>query len=121
MPLFFIIWGSRARESTAEQGEFYCPHCRADAGYDLVKVSNYFTLFFIPLFPIGTLGEYVRCDGCDSQLDASVLDYTREEIEAHLQPWKCSNCGNQNPPDHRACLSCQTPRHQNEDDVEFVE
>ena len=28
------------------------------------KVKNYFTLYFIPLFPISDLGEYIECRNC---------------------------------------------------------
>jgi hypothetical protein len=51
--VFFIIWGSRAIKRKIGEGMFFCPRCGADREYAMQKVRRWFTLFFIPLFPIG--------------------------------------------------------------------
>ncbi len=101
-----IIWGSKAKQHTVGTGVFFCPNCRLDATYDHIRVSRYFTLYFIPLFPTSTLGEGVECKSCGSQFNMSVLQLNRDEILQALQPWVCGNCQNHNPPSEKSCLAC---------------
>lgn len=113
-----IIWGSCGKEKTLARTDFFCPKCRGDTVGAHVRVSRYFTLYFIPLFPTSTLGEYIRCEDCQGEYNLSVLDLDREQFEAAQAPWKCDHCGNSNPPEYVKCLSCQSPRL--EDNV-FIE
>lgn len=76
MPI--IIWGTRGQETTLESGEFDCPVCGQKEGYTLRQVRPYFSLFFIPLFPIGGGERFVRCAVCG--------DAFREEVLAYEQP-----------------------------------
>lgn len=105
-----IIWGSTGKEKRVDTSRFYCPNCRDYADGNHIRVSRYFTLYFIPLFPMETLGEYVRCDDCDGEYNMSILDLTKEEFEASLKPWKCGQCGNSNPAEYEQCLSCKVDR-----------
>jgi hypothetical protein len=73
MPL--IIWGSRNRSCTVDSGKFYCPNCRRSARYDLIEIRRYFTLYFLPLFPVGQTTAYVRCLRCHSNYEEEILDY----------------------------------------------
>ena len=59
-----------------QSGQFYCPRCATLRPYDLLRVSKYFTLYFIPLFPTSTLGEYVECKVCFTTFKPEVLTYT---------------------------------------------
>lgn len=70
-----IIWGSTSKEKTESEGEFNCPGCEAVRNYRLIKVSRYFTLYFIPLFATDTLGKYVKCNVCNKDYNESVLEY----------------------------------------------
>ena len=106
-----IIWGSKGKVKQIGNGTFYCPHCRRDSGYAHMRASRYFTLYFIPLFPMETLGEAVRCMGCGGEFNLSVLSLTAEQIEAALAPWACAHCNNLNPPNSPSCLSCGQDRN----------
>ena len=75
-----FIFGTRAREIKAGQGRFHCPHCEGERNYQLMKVKNYFTFFFIPIFPFSDLGEYVECDTCKDTYKVEVLQETPEKI-----------------------------------------
>lgn len=70
-----IIWGSTGRELKRSSGDFYCPDCDAEQGYDLYRVATYFTLYFIPLFETAHHGNYVKCQNCDNKYNETVLDY----------------------------------------------
>jgi hypothetical protein len=70
-----IIWGSRGREIEQKRGQFFCPKCADEQTYRQVRVSTYFTLYFIPLFETQHHGDYVECQGCRGQYRPEVLDY----------------------------------------------
>lgn len=69
-----IIWGSKGIVQNIGSGTFHCPAEGTDRGYFHQKARRWFTLFFIPLFPTSTLGEYVECASCSTTYYPSVLD-----------------------------------------------
>lgn len=79
MPI--ILWGSRGFTSTVGEGKFFCPQCGGDQRYEHKQVSRYFTLYFIPLFPIGGGGEYVECLKCQEAFDPQVLELSGRQRE----------------------------------------
>jgi zinc-ribbon family len=69
-----LIWGLRARAKAISTGEFFCAHCGTDRSYVLQQIRRWFTLFFIPLFPVGKpLGEQVKCSTCGTRFSPEVL------------------------------------------------
>jgi hypothetical protein len=71
----FIIWGSRGITSSLSAGDFHCPQCDEARGYDLKQVRPFFTLYFIPIFPVGAPTRYVECRRCGGTFKEGVLDY----------------------------------------------
>ena len=74
----FIVFGTRGITTTKEKGEFHCPQCGNSQAYRWRNVNNFFTLYFIPLIPLGKAGEYVECGNCRSTFVPRVLEYTPE-------------------------------------------
>jgi len=107
-----IIWGSKAQERRIGTGIFFCPQCAAQSPYTHLRVARYFTLYFIPLFPTATLGQYVQCGRCGTQLSEAVLSCTREQILQTTKPWICPQCKNHNPASQARCLACGAARVQ---------
>jgi hypothetical protein len=70
-----IIWGSRNREIELSSGQFHCPKCDTTRQYKRKRVARYFTLYFIPLFQIENLGEFVQCQFCHQTYKPEVLNY----------------------------------------------
>jgi len=68
-----IIYGHRNKEIEQATGVFQCPSCGEQRAYKRIKVARYFTLFFIPLFPLGTVGEFVECQVCRRKYQADIL------------------------------------------------
>lgn len=68
-----LIFGIRVRFSTVEQGEFFCPHCGGDRPFARRRARRWFTLFFIPLIPLGVVGEIVECSHCHTRFNEGVL------------------------------------------------
>jgi len=69
-----IIWGWRTLTSTVFRGSFFCPECAQQRAYSRRRMRRFFTLYFIPLFPTKTLGEYIECDACKSAYKDKILD-----------------------------------------------
>jgi hypothetical protein len=107
-----IIWGSKAKVHPIGAGTFFCPNCSADSPYSHERISRYFTLYFIPLFPTATLGQYVQCRTCGMQFPEAILTCTREDIAKATRPWVCPKCNNHNPPAQGQCLGCGQMRTQ---------
>ena len=83
--MFFIAWGWRARTEQVGAGHFHCPNEGRDRQYQLVAARKWFTLFWIPIVPMESLGEYVECTSCSATYDPSVRDLmTRGEMEDNL-------------------------------------
>jgi hypothetical protein len=70
-----IIWGSRGITHDEGGGQFYCPGCQSEQGYSKRRVQRYFTLYFIPLIPLETLGASVKCSNCRKEWVPEVLNH----------------------------------------------
>ncbi|NOQ73316.1 MAG: zinc-ribbon domain-containing protein [Crocinitomix sp.] len=78
--LGFIIFGTRGVRSTMQEGQFYCPQCDGQTRFKQKKVTKFFTLYFIPLIPLGSKGSYVECQSCRNTYVDRILE-TRQEID----------------------------------------
>lgn len=70
-----IIFGTTGIKSTIKEGNFLCPQCATEKKYKHKKVNKFFTLYFIPLIPLGSAGDYVECQTCKGTFVSRVLDY----------------------------------------------
>lgn len=68
-----IIYGYKHREIQLGTGHFHCSRCEVQRPYRHKKIVRYFTLFFIPLFPLGTISEYVECQVCGRTYSSDIL------------------------------------------------
>ena len=78
----FLIFGTRASKSTVGSGMFFCPNEQSDQPYRQVAVKRKGHLFFIPLLPLGDLGEYVECGSCGGTYRPEVLSLpSRQQLQ----------------------------------------
>jgi len=68
-----LIFGSGSRKKKIGEGEFFCPKCETRRVYHHKKATRYFTLYFIPLIPMGDLGEFIECQTCKTAFQMGVL------------------------------------------------
>lgn len=72
--MFFIIWGFKIRYKLLDKGGFFCPQCGGDRPYEHRQGRKWFTLYYIPLFPVGgAVNEHVRCDVCQGMFTTRAL------------------------------------------------
>ncbi len=79
-----IIFGTRGVKSTIKEGQFHCPQCEAQQRYRHRKVTRFFTLYFIPIIPLGQVGEYVECTRCKGTYIPKVLNYRQAQPSAKM-------------------------------------
>lgn len=80
-----IFFGTKGVTSTSETGTFNCPTCSSAQEYSLKRVRRFFTLYFIPLIPLDSLGEYVECSTCKDTYKPNILDYDPEANSQKFQ------------------------------------
>ena len=75
-----LIWGIRWFATTLGQLSRMCSHCGKTTVHSAIVRKGKFTLFFIPLFPIGK--QYlISCNLCGLRLKAV------ENLRAQLEVW----------------------------------
>lgn len=77
-----IIYGTKPKSTRIDEGTFFCPVCEAERTYDLFSVRTYFTLYFIPLFPVGSGDEHIQCENCSGTFASELIDYDPEAEQA---------------------------------------
>jgi hypothetical protein len=101
-----VIIGISTREKDGEEAYFFCPVCRTRCRCVYGAKATYFTLFFVPLFPIATHREYYRCEVCQQEFDPDArFPY---DFGEHRKPrrWDCAACGCDNPHYISRCKAC---------------
>jgi hypothetical protein len=73
MPCIIFV-GSADIPSTVASGEFYCPRCRTTRPFTLKASRRYFTVYWLPIFPVSGRTRYVECGRCGAAFEESVLD-----------------------------------------------
>jgi hypothetical protein len=68
-----IIFGTRIKQKKLGEGHFFCPRCQAQRKYVRHKASRYFALYFIPVVPLGQVGEFIACQTCGTAFEPAVL------------------------------------------------
>ena len=59
-----------------DSGEFHCPNCNTPRIYNKKYVQDWFTLYFIPTFPVGSKkNEHIECEECSSIYHLDVIDH----------------------------------------------
>ena len=68
-----IICGIRVFFHSTDQGVFHCQRCGGARHYRRRSGRNFFTLFFVPIVPLGKVGEHVQCATCRTRYHPGVL------------------------------------------------
>jgi hypothetical protein len=79
-----IIFGTRSMESVRTTGIFNCPRCGPSKPYRHKSVNRWFTLYFIPVIPMGSIGAYIECAECGANYAEAVLSYDPQAETSEL-------------------------------------
>ena len=75
--MLLILFGTKDRRKVVADGQFLCPKCGVERGYEVISLREWFTLFFIPILPTANNEEredFVECRTCKSVYDIDVLE-----------------------------------------------
>lgn len=68
-----LIWGIRVTAALVATLVYVCDRCGQHAAHQLVRRVRKFTLFFVPLFPVGT--KYLdTCVACGRTIEVARAD-----------------------------------------------
>lgn len=70
-----IIFGTTGITSVQSKGSYHCPACGPGAGYQHKSVNRFFTLFFVPLIPMGKVADFILCERCGGTFKPEVLTW----------------------------------------------
>lgn len=74
----FFIFGVGPKTKVVESNQFTCPVCRTHSRYELRQRRQYFSLFFIPLFPVSKQqNATVKCLHCGTEMPSMVLNHAK--------------------------------------------
>ena len=83
---FIILFGSKnvkRTEGTASQAA--CPRCNQLGTIVGKTAQQWFTIFFIPIFPMGSRTHFTECTQCKAQFGLSINELTRRLAGAEQQ------------------------------------
>jgi rubredoxin len=68
-----IIFGISSKQKAKPGGQFECPVCQTARTYAELRQTRRFTLFFIPVLPLGSSSAgRIVCTTCGSEFDESL-------------------------------------------------
>ena len=73
----FVIFGTKIRGSVLAMLSYVCGNCAQPAAHRISTYWRWFTLFFVPVFPIGKKRHLDTCIAC-----GVTYELTREQAEA---------------------------------------
>ncbi len=69
-----IIFGIRSKEKTKPAGAHHCPVCGRQREFAQLHQGRWFTLFFIPVIPLGSTNLHrLTCTTCGSQFNSEQI------------------------------------------------
>lgn len=84
-----IIIGSIELKFTKRTGTFCCPNCEQERTYRLRSRRQFLTVYFIPLIPLQSLGEFIECMTCRGAFDAGMSELTVDQLRAQKRRAAC--------------------------------
>jgi uncharacterized CHY-type Zn-finger protein len=102
--MFFFIGGIQPRTVTVDDTPRLCPGCGL-AQARLKRTDHYFSLFFIPLFPVKRGSVLLMCDRCEGVFDPHQT-LPPERRRTASRPNACGRCGRGLDPAFSYCPYC---------------
>jgi tetratricopeptide (TPR) repeat protein len=85
-PGFFFLFGTRNMISNGGQAATaVCPRCSRQAGFQNRAARTWFTLFFIPLFPMSAKRPFCQCQNCQAQFKGSAEQLGKKSAVSQQQ------------------------------------
>jgi len=103
--MFFLIGGIQPKTITLDKKSRHCPECGHFDLY-LKRTDSYFSLFFIPLFPVKKGIPFMKCENCGIVF---TQEGARTDYSSDMNIRTCPHCGRPVGPDFVYCPYCGKP------------
>ena len=77
------------KDTPGNELHFFCPKCESLTPYRLKPASVDFTFYYVPLFEIRNLHEFVVCQVCNKGFDPNILSPGNQSILKLVWATKC--------------------------------
>jgi tetratricopeptide (TPR) repeat protein len=87
-PAFIILFGSRniiSADHSARAVETHCPRCGQFTHIVGKTYRNWFTLFFLPVFPLSGSKRFSECSACHAQFTVGLDDLRRSLADSQRE------------------------------------
>lgn len=64
---FIVVFGTKDLARRNRPADYPCPACGAPGALDICERRRWFTLFFVPVVPLGAPQPYLECRSCGGQ------------------------------------------------------
>lgn len=103
--MFFFIGGVEPRSTVIDEGPYRCPACdRATAR--IVRLDQYMSFFFIPVFPIKRGEPILACEYCGYTEDAEQARQRDHLFSGNDERERCPSCSTLVEKTYNYCPSC---------------
>jgi len=103
---FFLILGVVPREKRVGTEIRTCGREGRETMHEIVERRNWFTLFFVPLFPVGGKYVFARCTSCGAASGARADDGLHPAYHSPPGMKVCPYCGAESADRARFCQDC---------------
>ena len=76
----FVIMGTKEKNKEIGHGQFFCPTCKTTRHYVQYESAPYFSLYFIPLFKLGSAKNYIQCQVCHNIFSSDLLSQNTRKL-----------------------------------------
>lgn len=102
----WIIFGWSERKKDLGQSYGYCPKCEQETAHVTEQRQNWFTLFFIPVFPISGKRIVSRCNLCGKEGTGALYGASPYPTKPKARTKKCPLCAEEIDATAASCPHC---------------
>ncbi|HEV8605552.1 MAG TPA: zinc-ribbon domain-containing protein [Tepidisphaeraceae bacterium] len=86
--IIFFGWRKISSQRPEEPVNTVCPACRRQSSIVSMQGRDWFTLFFIPVFPISGAKQFVKCMTCQTCFDVDIEQFRRKASVPDGRAWQ---------------------------------
>src|SRR5207245_816697 len=86
--IIFFGWRTLTRQRPETPVNTVCPSCRQQSSIVPMQGRDWFTLFFIPVLPISSAKQFVKCTSCQTCFDMDIEQFRRKAAMPDERAWQ---------------------------------
>ncbi len=86
--IFFFGWRTLTSQRPEPPVETTCPSCRQQSSIVSMQGRDWFTVFFIPVVPLSSAKQFVKCSSCQTCFDLDIEQFRRKAAVPDERAWQ---------------------------------